>query len=106
MSESDLRGDLSPQVKELILRCLTVDEGKRISVDQIEGLAYFRRNVAVNQQIKFSSESSKRGNIPQFLRGKLENGNSRAINIRLCQIEENERILQKKENKNVVKGRQ
>lgn len=35
VGESELRRDLSPQLRELILRCLMVDEAKRISVDQI-----------------------------------------------------------------------
>ena len=40
---SQLKADLSTDIKEVILKCLEVDEPNRISATQLANLAYFRK---------------------------------------------------------------
>lgn len=49
ISEKDLCNGLSPELKELLFRCLTVEECNRISVEEIERLPYFQKRMTVLQ---------------------------------------------------------
>lgn len=45
IKHNQLRVDLSPEIKQLITRCLEVKEEERISMEEIENLPYFQNKL-------------------------------------------------------------
>lgn len=47
---SKVRATITSDIKEVIFRCLEVDEGKRITIQQLKDTNYFRRLYYFSQQ--------------------------------------------------------
>lgn len=80
IKKEQFKADLSPEVKELITRCLEVDEKHRISMDEIENLAYFQNkmNTKFLSEVKMNSLRFRRLSVPnsmQYLRTPVKNLN-------------------------------
>ena len=85
MKGDSFRADLSSELKELMLRCLEVDEKKRISMPEIEGLNYFQSNITSKfmSEIKVNTMKFRRLSVPNnvpFTRTSVKNIVDRKMN--------------------------
>lgn len=45
---SQLKAELSNEIKEVIIKCLEIDESKRISAMELKKLSYFNRSLSLS----------------------------------------------------------
>lgn len=55
---SQLKAELSSEIKEVIIKCLEIDEAKRISAAELKKLPYFSRSLSLSPAKFITKENS------------------------------------------------